>query len=533
MKNHSKYTLTRAAYQAIAMSGVLLLAACDPNSRTENDTDAQTHKEDNDDLVAAIHEIDPARIIKAIKESPERFPVVFGMVKKVTPGKPAERLGITPGALILERAGNFCNRFEGASGEGDLLWIDTNGEFHRDRVKDGICGFFSVGVRDFTPWYVLHGNRNSDWDFHVVAALAMHGRNPAMADRLWERALQKGYPADCLSNLCRMNIACALGDPDRATSFAKDFGPLQSAPEGLPHWESDWHEVSAVTGDYSWMVSAGKYFDGIYPDNELIKTHNDIADMQMIASRESDNPPLEAPSMLAKHMRRKSVLPELATSSPWTNNSMAVAKVQRSMYSAAREAQSLGGNRFEPHLLTQARDFYHKSWCGPEDKARDLDMTLEFTVKPLNGPSPSKYMREFHIGLANRTMTGGRKIGVIPPSARILSITFGFDTTSDAGLSFIGASVPSRMPWSILSLRINPFQFGGQSLFGHIPDQRPKPGERHTLRVVRVGNQAEAILDGKRIALVHVPPHHDDTGVCWFVSGVEVQISSFQIDMLY
>jgi hypothetical protein len=528
MKTNSKRTL---APLTIAMAGALLLGACDSKSRAEASTDHATPAHE-DELAAAMRQIDPAGIIRAVKESPERYPVQYGVVVSVTPGTPAARIGITPGALILERAGSSLDRFKLVGGTGDLVWLDLLGKLRRDQVEGGSVGYRMEIQRNFTSWYILNGNRNPSWDPDVVAALAVHERDPELASRFWERAGQSGYPADALSNLCRMNIACLLGEAGKAASFAKAFGSLENSPAGLPQYETDWQQVTAVTGDPSWIAAATEFFNDRFLNDKWRDDYTDISDMLTLTFEDSATPPSAAPSELAKHMQRTSILPDLETKARWTSNDSSVAKRHMQMYSAAAEAQGLGKTEFAPQRLSQSRDFMHKSWAGPKEKARDVDMTLEFTVSPLNGSSPSQYMREFHIGLANRTMHGGRNEAQVPPSARILSLCFGFGTSSEPGLSWISASVPSRMAWSKLTLQTNPFQLSRQGLFANIPDHRPKPGAKHILRVVRVGNQAEALLEGKRIALVNVPPHIDDTGVCWFISGVEVTITSFRADVL-
>lgn len=479
-----------------------------------------------------MRQIDPARIIRAVEESQERYPIQYGVVTLVKPDLPAERIGMTPGSLILKNGGSSLNRFKLTDRAGELVWIDVHGKLHHDQMKEDIRGFRMEILRNFASWHVLHGNRNPNWDPYVVGALAVHERDPELATRFWERADQKGYPADGLSNLCRMNIACLMGEAGKAASFAKAFGSLDKAPADLPLSETDWQQVTAVTGDPSWAATATEFFEDLFLNDEWRGNFIDVSDMLTMTSRESTAPPSSAPSELAKRMQRTSILPDFSTQSPWTANATNTARMLREMYTAATEAQRKGAKGFEPQLVSQSPDMMHKSWAGPNEKARDFDMTLGFRVKPIDVSSPSQYMRVFHVGLANRTMHGGRNDAPVPPSARILSLCFGYGTSSHPGLSWIRASVPSRRAWSELSLRETPFQLPGRGLFENVPDHRPKPGDPHTLRVVRVGNQVEAILDGKRIALVNVPPHLDDTGVCWFISGVEVTITSFQADVL-
>ena len=532
MKTGPKPWLKAATRVTVLMSFVLCATTCDSAETSDSAVDKRPPSESADDLDILMKRIDPARIIRAIEESPERYPVQYGVVFKVTPGMTAARLGMTPGALFLSRGGVPFNRFKLNRRLGEILWVDVHGKLHRDQVEEESIGFRMEIARNFPSWHVLHGNRNPRWDPYVTCALVMQERDPKSAAGFWELAEQSGYPADPLSNLSRMIIACLLGDAGKAASFAKDFGPLDKTPADFPQWDSDWQLVTAVTGDPSWIVAAADFFEGKFLNDEWRDQYFDISDMLEMTAGESATPPSAPPSELAARMRRTSILPDCVTQCHWTANSTRVAAMLGEMYAAAREAENQGKKDFDPVRVAQSPDFMHKSWLGPREKARDIDMRMEFTVGPINPLIQSDYMKEFHVGLANRTMHGGDKGAQVPPSARILSLRFGYDSTSEAGLSWISALVPSRMRWSKLLLRPNPFQLSGQDLFDHIPDPRPKPGEKHALRVVRVGNQAEAILDGRRLALVNVPPHLDDTGVNWFVSGVEVTITSFHVDVL-
>ena len=527
--------MNRHFISALSLAALSLIAGCESKDEAAKKPKQESSPIDvplENDLAAALRELDPGRIIRAIEESPERYPVQYGVGSVVPPGSLAARAGIETGTLVLLRGGSLLDRFRAAPALGKIVWVDSKGEPREGMVEEKIFGLPMEIERNLAAWYVMNGNRRAEWDLHVVGALAVHDRNPQLAARLWEHAERAGYPADSLSNLCRMIIACLLGDAEMAAHHAKAFGPLENAPVGLPFRETDWEMVTAVTGDPTWTSAAMDYYENKFLNDSWKNNFADIADMLTLTARDAATSPPASPSGLADRMRRRSALPELQTSAPWTNNARSVSEMQRAMYAAAKEAQEQDREGFEPVTMAQYPDLMHKSWCGPQEKTRDLDMKIEFTVRPIEVSSPSNYMRNFIVGFANRTMHGGENLAQVPPSARILSVCFGFHTTSEIGDSWITALVPSRQAWSTLSLRRKPYQLSGRNLFDHVPDRRPKPGVKHTLRVVRVGNQAEAILDGRRIALVNVPPHVDDTGVNWFVSGVEVTITSFQVDVL-
>jgi len=60
-----------------------------------------------------------------------------------------------------------------------------------------------------------------------------------------------------------------------------------------------------------------------------------------------------------------------------------------------------------------------------------------------------------------------------------------------------------------------------------------KPGDAwHRLRVVRVGGWAEALVDGKRLALTPVPKDADKPGLFLRVIGCDVTVKSLRADIL-
>ena len=231
-------------------------------------------------------------------------------------------------------------------------------------------------------------------------------------------------------------------------------------------------------------------------------------------------------------MNRKSILHQITHETPWVRGDNSMKKELDAMFSEAMKSGQKGQKKFPPQSFRQMADTWSQTWFGPETKTRDMDMTVELTVAPLEAASPAQYPREFTIGLSNRTAGRGSEQGHVPPSARICAISYSFSSYPELGLSWLDTVVASRIRQTKMSLRNNPYQLGGRAIYPHVPDSRPKPGVQHSLRIVRVGNQVESLLDGKRLALVKVPSHLDDTGVFFYINGVEVTITSFQADTL-
>lgn len=513
---------------APAVLAMLLLGGCDTSPPT---TPPESAEELSTSVETAIEQINPAAMIQAIETQPDAFSADCVVVTKTEHGTLSRQLEMQPGSRVIGRGDQSITRFQGARNAGELVWIDPQGVLRRHTVDEGKVGFWHEPHRSLEVWYVRHGNRDPRWDHQVVAALAIQEQDPALAGELWTAAHAKGYPLDHLSCLSQMLIATMLGNAEEANVLANAYGPLDQTPEGLPVWETDWQQVAAITGDPHWLEIAADYYEEKFPNHKLVNFHGDLTSMLLMAADDAGKP-AEPPSVLADSMSRKSILKDMDYGAPWCATSRAVSPKLMEMYAAATEAHDAGEETFDAIRIAQSRDFMHKGWNGPKEKARDIDMTIRFRVKPLRGSQPSQYLREFHIGLANHDMHGGANGAQVPPSARILSLCFSYHTSDDLGLSWLNCSVPSRETWTKLMLRDQAFVIGATPV-PDMPDKRPQPGDLHTLRVVRVGGYAEAILDDKRIALVPVPPHLDYPGTHWFVSGTEVEISGYTLDALY
>jgi hypothetical protein len=88
-----------------------------------------------------------------------------------------------------------------------------------------------------------------------------------------------------------------------------------------------------------------------------------------------------------------------------------------------------------------------------------------------------------------------------------------------------------------------PFQHHAQSLTKqrqriienagfHVVQPENHPQSVHTLRIVRVGPQAEAILDGRRLALACVPTGIRHVGFYMRVASSNLNILSLRADVL-
>lgn len=516
--------------------GSMFLSACDPGGVEAEAAEANDAEENTSELVEMgpleepLSIIDPASRIKAIETEPDAYSADFLIVTNAERGTVSQELGMVPGSKVTQRGGAAMNRYSSPRLAGDLVWTDPKGVIHRDKVDEGKTGFWHEPGRSFEVWYVRHGNRNDKWDHMVVAATAIQEQDPELARQFWEKSLQLGYPKDQLYYLSNMIIATMLGDMKQAVACAKSYGPLEQTPDKLPMWESDWQQVAAISGDPHWLEMTAEYYEDKLGNDIRITRHRDMATMLSMSVEDAGNP-TDPPSVLAESMTRETCLKDMDYGAPWCSTARGVSENIMEMFAAATTAHDEGRDTFDPVRLAQSRDFMHKGWNGPDEKARDIDMTLRFRVKPLQGSSPCRYFREFHIGLANHDRHGGKNSAQVPPTARILSLCFSYHTSDEAGISFLNASVASREDWSKLMIRYFATALGKPPV-SSMPDKRPKPGDLHTLRLVRVGNWAEAILDGKRLALVAVPPHLDHTGTHWFISGTEVEVTGYTLDVL-
>jgi len=479
-----------------------------------------------EDLSESWKKLNSEALIKKIEASPKVHPPVFRPILAVERRSQAEGLGVTAGCKVVL----FPNE---PDSEGKFHWIDLEGNYHASVVKPGLVGVDCKPIVNLVNWYVSQGKRNVKWDAMVVAALQSLGQDVRIADAMWAKALQLGYTPDHLSNLSGMAIAMHLGDIPRAEAFAEAYGPLEWAPKALL-FPNAWHKLANLTANPKWWTNAAEGWEIALPGHEYCKSLREIAEVQTELAKQNEGKLTKSPSELADTMKRTSWLKRedrliaaywnIGTSDDLLNNSLAAAE---KLPPEAKEFPELKDSI--------AMETYTKGWTGPKKPVRDVDVTITFKVNPLTAPdfAKSQYVRELCLGLVNGNSKDQRNYkGQFPNEAQALTIAINYNGYLQPEYCNVEAMLPGTTKTGRAILHDNPLKPEGHQPSRLMPDESLKRDEFHTLRLVRVGPQAEAILNGKRISLVYVHPRCDEMGLATFRSGIAMSIKSIKADIL-
>ena len=491
------------------------------------------------ELNERMGKIDPQAISNSYRKQPEKFAIFATVIAAIDTDSQARKIGIAPGSLAINRAGKpltMANRkpWTKTPGKESLRWIDTLGKLHESPVEKGRIGIWHRPYRNLIAWHLAHGNRNARWDHIVISAIMSQSRDSVAAESFWARAIKKGYPSNRLSLLCGMGIALTERDAERAQAFAGAFWAMEAQDDGaedVPHWQFDWDQVSLLTGDPKWLSLASEHPE-LAPKEWTRHSNRALAETQskIHAKVPANLPP---PSVLAESMKRSSFLSHSRSNASWIGTN---GKMDR-LYRKAIATEFQNKKSFKPESVHPSFGKIRYLWFGPKDATKNIEATIRFRVTPAiwtYGEKTDSHNR-FIFGLGNRSTgkTGKVRLQTKPPtSVDILTV--------GANMHNYGPSLVTE--WSVKC----PSGTYNNSAFAHFSSYRPRylhssdlvapmpdiTNDVHELRIIRINNQAEAILDGKRLALIHIPEGYDDPGVYIGVASCNVKIEQLTANVL-
>ncbi|HEY1122896.1 MAG TPA: hypothetical protein VGE67_14895, partial [Haloferula sp.] len=242
--------------------------------------------------------------------------------------------------------------------------------------------------------------------------------------------------------------------------------------------------------------------------------------------------PTDPPSKLAQGMKRRSFLKDGTTEGPdWTRATPDKPdgfKVAGLLAKAAAALQK-EPQEFAPERLEAPVDHYRSGWLVPARPARDVDVELTFKITPSKRPGdePAGFTRAFNFGLCSNTDKGSEGMDV--PCLMMMMDYTTFGPNNDPAFDVHPASPPDERTGYLAWNGFKP----EQRQLTTVPRPAFQPGDTyHTLRVVRVGDWAEALLDGKRVALAPVPPEITNPGMFLRIVGCEVTAKALRADIL-
>jgi hypothetical protein len=324
-----------------------------------------------------------------------------------------------------------------------------------------------------------------------------------------------------------MLLALATDEFERAGAFAEAVAPfgIASSASDFPIIPEDVYQLALLTGNPHWFLKDGESLlaDPVYSG------HLPNFDHQIALAKDvpADTPP---PSVLARDMKRESFLLDADTSPlPLSKNyGPGLFLHEQAAMAHYRGKEDFPECRFESKL-----DRYSTYFFSPAEPARDIDMEIRFRAEPFPAPHhrtrPSQ--RVFTVGLADREPGTVRDIGPRADTRLLLAnLAFDFYDFLEHPTWDIGFNAKVRQPF--LAVRSGLGRDPGPLLIPTSPPYLHDPKRFHTLRIVRVGGQAEALLDGRRLALVHVPLDRRNPGVYLKTVGCKVTVTSLKADTL-
>ena len=493
-----------------------------------------------DELSQSLIDAKADSYLEAFNSGNGAFPECGWRVIYIVPGSKFSKLGIPLGSLI-ERIGN--QRYLGhtfgvmvddhvpSDAPNTMVCVTPENGRKEIPVDLGKLGYTSIGFRNLPNWYLRHGARNPDWDRFVVAALMLQGRNPAAAESFWLAAMEKGYVPDKLSSWSGMMISLINLELERAGDFARQIIPFEIAtkPSDLPILTDDIERLALLTGDSTWFRHAGITMQRHAPFSQNLANH--LYQVKLAASLPAG---MDPPSKLADSMDRKSFLmtPDTSATS-WCDNLHSV-QIAR-MHERAAAAHHKGEEEFPAFTVSAPMNRHAKYVFSPLESSENLDVRMTFRAEPAAAPrgQANHHDRFLKFGLADRNATAPSDNGP-PINAQILVSILSFGSYDIENVPAWRASANGTEEGFSPTPVIH-HGFGSQPsalLVPTIPVYPNDPQKVHTLRLTRVGRQAEALLDGRRLALVHVPENLKSPAVYFNVSGCKITVTSFAADTL-
>lgn len=464
------------------------------------------------------------RLLKSATEPNLHFPAIGLLVVEIVPDSSAEKEGIMPGSVLL-----LTGRFDRhplrssntpKSGENDISWITPEGEMKSCTVPPGKAGITSIAYRNVVHWYLNHGNRHEKWDIHVVSALLAQSSDSALAESCWAAARAKGYRTDRLMHWSMAFILADREDFEGSKRHISAFGPLK-VPEtdsDFPLKNTDWVQLGMRTGEMSCIRQAFECF----PDSNLNFSRDSLERMIEMAS--ASPPKSQSPSALAEGMRHKSFLRDANDKGPHGK----ALPMLRKLHLKAAASDDVPPYRFEPELIELPLSKHRNTSLCPPVAARDMDVSIEFRMTPqlLGAGGDDPFIRGLVFGLMHST--NNPDILHVVMRANLFADNLGDDVTATMGIQHANCR-----NFSVSSIALagklrdaGPFQTLTMPVF------RLDQGGYHTLRIVRVGDWAETLLDGKRMALMPVPPTSNNLHLTLQVVGSKVWVRSLRGDVL-
>lgn len=479
-------------------------------------------------VLDALKKSGAEQLLKDFAADPVRFPGTAEQVMIVAKNSKAEKLGIVPRSLLLLRGTQeYFGQWKFLDPEkntetmpaGDLVFITPDGTVHAEYATEGPLGLTTLRYRNLAFWYLSYGKRDARWDSHVVAALLAQPKDVAMAESHWSMAQEAGYKPDPLYYHSGLMYALSRRDHINVIAWAEQLldARLPEVAQDFPINPDEFQEVCSLTGEIRWLKKYENMLQGRKGmDSRSIEVHERL---------ENELPMRKlSPSEMAASMKRVDFIRDAKLDKPlWADLNAA-----EPLMKLANDAHAAGKLEFEEQVVTMPTGKFLQFWLAPKSWHQNLDVEFRFRVEAVDlGPEGScEFERFFQFGLRNFEAKPGSK------NSYLLAAGCTFQKWDLVDMHhWFGTVVGDKKTFGT---KVSPFSIENQKKTNYNWSHRESwsPRDWHTIRIVKVGDFAEALMDGKRMCITRCDPAFTKPGVYIHICGCIATFTALRADYL-
>ncbi len=458
-------------------------------------------------------------LLEKSKQSQIPYPHQGRYIFNVLPDSPAEKNALKNGSILSPNYVNEMPTFPDKKGT-MTQWLSPTGEQREIPHPGGMWGFYQVAYHNMVYWYLNHGQRKDIWDKEVMRAIYSQSLDPKNVPNLWKQALAKGYKED---SLYHWSLACMAAYSQDKALFSKhllgiDDLAAPKKPSDFFHRAEDWIHMGMLLGDMDLIDLTLETFSRKNDSKEL-KWSN-----QLLALSRKFPLPKESPVAQAERMKRIPFLKDAIASKKGNQLQATAAKVEhKSPY------------RFKPITYSPPIKHEYSLLLIPAREAANVDVQIEFkftknAMQYLYSPQD----RAIKFGLLD-TKPNNKELLENPEAAK-----FTAGPLAELGVSanalHQGIACSVAFPGKDL---ISPEGDGyvlpkdiGMNQFRSFPYLSLEPDRYSTLRIVKVGQWVELLMDGRRMALIPCVESVTLPSIYLKINSCEVVIQSLRGEIL-
>jgi len=420
-------------------------------------------------------------------------PVAGMRILAVSPGTPAEKIGLKVGDMVtrLHGAQVWDVLRRSPDQPQTMTYVTKDGTSHDAQIQPGLVGFNTRFQWQPEFEYLRGKARGAKWDKQTLVGILLRNTNPDLAETALHHAVADGLTPDSLIDGVGAEIALEQGRNDVALDFV--WGALVENHADLKMQVNPTVLYRVAIANYKLDVAAEVLHDydgAMSAEPEMLRR---LAKMHRArAETERFQPP---PSQQVVELRRFNLAPVLEPANEWT----------------AKDFKDFLKDR-ESFTLSLPSSYFNFLSYKAKPPVRDMEAVLKMAIHPTDN-NKSDYGRIVEIWLADQAMNrdGSKFIGDAREPMQ-LYIAFGSElnnvfqpiTISHSGIS--GANFTFEDPL---------VQLDGKQVI--------------EVRLLRIGGQGEIFINGRRMLHAPIDPTVADLGFAMKIVGMTVDVKDFHV----